>query len=453
MENTGIKKGILALIIICIIMILVIISVMILSRNKIKAENNNLENSLNTNVENNEISNTVNEIEDTTILNKQIHKEKEIMTYFSVEKNIKNYITYLRVNNQKAINSLSNGVSVFNANGLSSKTIITIKEMYSVDNDNGTTFFVKLDLSNNGEYTIKFIEDFINETFSISSMTSEEYNTSISGKSNIDYTKYVEIQKNEYNTIQYTNMSNSEVAERYLRSYIQKARYSPEEAYNSLDEVYRNARFGSFENFKKYLEGKAEELETLDPLSIKDASEFATIDEYTKYVNSLKKTGLTKFDKYTDGDIEYLVCLDTYGNYYIFKISYAMDYKLMLDSYTLNTPRFLEEYQKSNEQEKVELTINKVFEAINNKDFNYVYEKLDKDFKKTYFSDYNDFVQKMQNNFFDRNAVEFDEYDETDGVHEYTLIVTDANKIDKRELNLKVFITLGDNTDFTLKFE
>ena len=453
MENTGIKKGILVLIIICIIMILVIIAVMILSKNKTKAETNNLKNNLNTNVENNEISNKVNEIEDTTILNKQIHKEKEIMTYFSVEKNIKNYITYLRVNNQKAINSLSNGVSVFNANGLSSKTTITIKEMYSVDNDNGTTFFVKLDLSNNGEYTIKFIEDFINETFSISSMTSEEYNTSISGKSNIDYTKYVEIQKNEYNTIQYTNMSNSEVAERYLRSYIQKARYSPEEAYNSLDEVYRNARFGSFENFKKYLEGKAEELETLDPLSIKDASEFATIDEYTKYVNSLKKTGLTKFDKYTDGDIEYLVCLDTYGNYYIFKISYAMDYKLMLDSYTLNTPRFLEEYQKSNEQEKVELTINKVFEAINNKDFNYVYEKLDEDFKKRYFSNYNDFAQKMQNNFFDRNAVEFDEYDETDGVHEYTLIITDANKIDKRELNLKVFITLGDNTDFTLKFE
>ena len=52
-----------------------------------------------------------------------------------------------------------------------------------------------------------------------------------------------------------------------------------------------------------------------------------------------------------------------------------------------------------------------------------------------------------------KNAVEFDEYDETDSVHEYTLIITDANKIDKRELNLKVFITLRDNTDFTLKFE
>ena len=51
------------------------------------------------------------------------------------------------------------------------------------------------------------------------------------------------------------------------------------------------------------------------------------------------------------------------------------------------------------------------------------------------------------------NVNEFDEYDETDSVHEYTLIITDANKIDKRELNLKVFITLRDNTDFTLKFE
>ena len=233
-----------------------------------------------------------------------------------------------------------------------------------------------------------------------------------------------------------------------IKSSINFIVYSP-----LLDEVYRNTRFGSFENFKKYLEEKAEELESLDPLSVKDASEFATVDEYTKYVNSLKKTGLTKFDKYTDGDIEYLVCLDTYGNYYIFKISHVMDYKLMLDSYTINTPRFLEEYQKSNEQEKVELTINKVFEALNNKDFKYIYGKLDENYKNANFSNYNDFVQKMQNNFFDRNAVEFDEYDETDSVHEYTLIITDANKIDKRELNLKVFITLRDNTDFTLKFE
>lgn len=451
------KKGILILIALCIIAIIVIITILInLSSNKTQTNNNKTQNNLNTSGETNNTTNTETEIPkdpEEIYLNKEIHKEDKTMVFFSIEKNIKNYITYLRVNNQNAINSLSNGVAVFNTNGLSSKTIITIKEMYSVDNDNGTTFFVKLDLSNNGEYTIKVIEDSINGTFSISSMTSEEYNTSISGRSNIDYTKHVEIQKNEYNTIQYTNMSNSEIAERYLRSYIQKARYAPEEAYNSLDEVYRNARFENYENFKMYLEEKADELETLDPLSVKDASEFATVDEYTKYVNSLKKTGLTKFDKYTDGDIEYLVCLDTYGNYYIFKISHVMDYKLMLDSYTLNIPRFLEEYQNSNEQEKVELTINKVFEAINNKDFKYIYGKLDEDFKKTNFSNYDDFVQKMKNNFFDRNAVEFDEYDETDGLHEYTLIITDANEIDKRELNLKVLITLGDNTDYTLKIE
>ena len=56
----------------------------------------------------------------------------------------------------------------------------------------------------------------------------------------------------------------------------------------------------------------------------------------------------------------------------------------MLDSYTINTPRFLEEYQKSNEQEKVELTINKVFEALNNKDFKYIYGKLDENYKNAY---------------------------------------------------------------------
>lgn len=456
MTNNSMKRGVLLLLILCLIAFIAIGIVLIyLSKNKKEMEGNKIQTSTNTDVGNNVLipEELTEKIPEEMHFNKEIHKEDKTMVYFTVVKNIKNYLAYLKVNNQNAINSLSNGVLAFNANGLNDKTSLTVKEMYSVDNDNGTTFFVKLDLSNNGEYTIKFIEDFINGTFSISSMTSDEYNTTISGKSNIDYTKYVEIQKNEYNTIQYTNLSNSEIAERYLKSYIQKARYSPEEAYNSLDEVYRNMRFGSFENFKTYLANKAEELESLDSTAIKDASEFATTEEYTQYIRNLNKKGLEKFDKYTDGDIEYLTCLDSYNNYYIFKISYVMEYKLMLDSYTIDTPRFLEKYQAADEQEKVVLNIHRIFEAINNQDFKYVYEKLDEEFKNTMFSSYEDFVLKMENNFFKKNNIEFDEYHETEDLYEYTLIVTDANKIENRELNIKMIMTLENNTDYTIKFQ
>ena len=118
------KKGLLILIALCIIAIIVIIAILInLSNNKTKTNNNKTQNGLNTNEENNNITNTETEIEkepEEMYLNKEIHKEDKTMVFFSVERNIKNYITYLRVNNQNAINSLSNGIPVFNANGLSS---------------------------------------------------------------------------------------------------------------------------------------------------------------------------------------------------------------------------------------------------------------------------------------------------------------------------------------------
>lgn len=456
MANNNMKRGVLILIILCLIAIVAIGIVLVyLSKNKEEVGKNKIQTNTNTDSENIEkvLEPPEESIPEEMNLNKEIHKEDKTNVYFTVEKNIKNYITYLRVNNQNAINALSNGVSIFNTNGLSNNTTLSIKEMYSVDNDNGRAFFIRLNLSNNGDYTILLAEDFINGTFGIASITNDEYNATIAGKSSIDYTKHIDIPKNEYNAIQYVNLSNSEIAERYLKSYIQKARYSPEEAYNSLDEVYRNTRFGSFENFKTYLADKADELATLDNTAIKSASEFATAEEYTNYINNLNIKGLEKFDKYTDGDIEYLVCVDAYGNYYIFKISHVMEYKLMLDSYTINTPRFLEQYQTADEQGKTELNIRRIFEAIDNKDFKYVYEKLDENFKNTMFSNYEDFIKKMENNFFKKNSIEFDGYRETEEQSEYTLIVTDANKVESRELDIKMIMNFGNNTDYTIKFQ
>mgnify|MGYP000081844256 CR=1 FL=1 len=44
---------------------------------------------------------------------------------------------------------------------------------------------------------------------------------------------------------------------------------------------------------------------------------------------------------------------------------------------------FIEKYNSANEKTKVGLNIQKVFDAINNEDYEYVYNKLDNTFKQT----------------------------------------------------------------------
>jgi hypothetical protein len=46
-----------------------------------------------------------------------------------------------------------------------------------------------------------------------------------------------------------------------------------------------------------------------------------------------------------------------------------MDYKLILDEYTIDLPEFTEKYKKAAPQEKVGMNIEKIISAINNKDY------------------------------------------------------------------------------------
>ena len=60
-------------------------------------------------------------------------------------------------------------------------------------------------------------------------------------------------------------------------------------------------------------------------------------------------------------------------------------YSVVLDTYTIDLPEFIEKYNSANEKTKVGLNIQKVFDAINNEDYEYVYNKLDNTFKQTNF--------------------------------------------------------------------
>ena len=54
-----------------------------------------------------------------------------------------------------------------------------------------------------------------------------------------------------------------------------------------------------------------------------------------------------------------------------------MQYKVLLDTYTMILPEFAEQYDNLDNTKKVVMNIEKVIQALNLRDFKYIYNKLD----------------------------------------------------------------------------
>ena len=103
-----------------------------------------------------------------------------------------------------------------------------------------------------------------------------------------------------------TYVSDQDMAKIYLNDYINNMYSNIETAYNLLDEEYRNKKFGSLENYKKYVN------------SLK--------------FNSYKISTYSKYNK--EGYLVFKVT-DTNGNMFVFKTNGVMQYSVLLDDYTV----------------------------------------------------------------------------------------------------------------------
>ena len=103
-----------------------------------------------------------------------------------------------------------------------------------------------------------------------------------------------------------TYVSDEDMAKIYLNDYIYKMYSNQEEAYNLLDEEYRNKKFGSLEN-------------------------------YTNYVYSLQYSSYTLSKYYKQEKDGYIIfgVYDTNNNLFIFKTKGVLQYKVYLDNYTV----------------------------------------------------------------------------------------------------------------------
>lgn len=268
--------------------------------------------------------------------------------------------------------------------------------------------------------------DKTNKTFSVmpQEYVTELYGNIVEGQS-LDITVEQSIAINANNT--YTEREITE--ETYLKDLFAEIRTELlndyEEAYNHLDEEYRTQKFATLEDFSNFASGKAEEYRTM----------------------ALAQYQVTEEDGYT----QYLL-VDQNGKYYIANETAVMKYTTLLDTYTVDLPQFTESYNSANDSRKAGLNLQKVVDAINNNDYEYVYNKLDETFRANNFPTLESFEQYIQNNLYTSANVEFSNYQNSGELHIFDATFTDKNNESSNAITKTFIVKLLEGTDFVMSF-
>lgn len=303
---------------------------------------------------------------------------------------------------------------------------VDINEMYvSQINTNVSVYVVKGRLmeqktKNMSDFMIMLKLDLVSKTFSIflNNYIKDIYANTKVGE-NVEWKFDENIEKNDTNIYDYKNISDQTYIQDLLGKYQSEVLYDQETAYNNLDEEYRNARFGSYENFLTYAKQNI-----IRNVKLK-----------------LSKYQINNYENYKE-----YVCQDGDGNYYIFNEKGIMNYGLLLDTYSVNIPEFKKKYDSATDQVKVGMNIEKIKSAIKEKDYNYIYNKLDDTFKKNYFDSIDKFKEYIQK-VFTSDEITYDEFKDLGGVYTYKLLIND-----EASSNVTIIMQLNDNYDFKMSF-
>ena len=128
-----------------------------------------------------------------------------------------------------------------------------------------------------------------------------------------------------------------------------------------------------------------------------------------------------------------------------------MNYSVILDTYTIDLPQFLEKYNSANTVQRVGYNIQKCLDAINDADYTYVYNKLDSQFKNNSYPTEKDFTNSIKSKLFETNKVSSVSSSNEGNIYVYKMVIEDKNDQTKKQ-NLTVIMKLLEGTDFTMSF-
>lgn len=377
--------------------------------------------------------------------------------YYMVNDCIKKFVSYLEKNNNTAIYNLLNKQYANNNNMSTNNAIEKLstrqykdyepKKMYGITGNEYSTYYVSAKANNSDVFFIVNTDN-SSKSFDIQPSTKEEFDTKkeavIISKNKYEKT----IEANDDNVLNYRYYQQDDIVQKYFQNYLELALEKPEEAYELLENNYKTAKFSNVKDFEKYITNRRKKMETMCESLWKDYTDFSDYKDYEEYYRQVSKNGLEKYTVNQKDDGRQYICIDNYGNYYIFNVKAAMNYTIMLDIYTVDLPEFTEKYKNGTNQEKVALNIQKVVQALNNEDYQYVYGKLADSFKQKYFTSFEKFEKYAKNTFGAGMELSFGEFSEGNNVYTYSISLKTENKTISKTIIMKIV----NKTDFTMSF-
>lgn len=448
-----IKKYIIIVSVIIIFLITIIVGIIFLLKNKEIQEEQKMQD---------EYASHTGDVTEDIISTTETLKDND--TYFSIEKMVKDYYLYMKAENKEAILNLLNNEyinkneinieNVLQKIGLDNNADVDIKakEIYKQQKMlEYTTYFVEICHIKNTNYKNYYIlcTDNNNGTFDIQPINEEEYKKYIA--ENIQITNAT-IEKNNYNSIRRFFLSEEEIITRMFEDYIQNALYSPQDSYNSLNPEYREKKFGNFQSFQLFLDENRSVYESYDMRNAKKYEDFNNMEEYMLYLTTFQQIKLESYEKTMNNQYTQYVCIDNLGNYYIFRETAAMQYTVILDTYTIDLPEFVEQYERASEEDKVLMNIQKFFDAIEDKDYDYAYDKLDATFKSNNFATLESFENYVEQNFFEENTLSAGKAEKQGDVYLYNVTINDGTSNSNNSKTTSFVMRLGEGTDFVMSF-
>ena len=313
---------------------------------------------------------------------------------------------------------------VLNCLNKTNNSYIFTNEIYVQKNNNISVYAIYGLQNNNSVYYIISL-DYNNFTYNITQVTEDECNIIKNGKEN-EYVKQTNIEKNEDNTFVFKAMSDVEISVMYYNIIKNLLNSESEVLYNLLlDDQYKQKRFSNIEDFNEFVN--------------KNKSIYANMK-------------LSKYAKYKyDGYVQY-VCLDNNGDYFVINDNInTREYKILLDTYTIDQQEFIKKYNSATDNEKAGYDINKFFDAINANDYTYAYNCLAESFRQNKFSTQKQFENYIKNNFYNKNDVKYSNYRKEGNYYIYTVSIKNSNDT-TQSIQKDFIVNLKENRQFEMSF-
>ena len=300
-----------------------------------------------------------------------------------------------------------------------------VKEIYRLNKNEIEEYFVYVIQNNENKYFVAYLDQ-ENNSYMLEEISNTEYEDVKNEKINNKFLQVKTIENNGNNEYTFELMSDVKIANMYFDIIKNILNSEPEVLYDILDTDYQQKKFGSIENFMEYVDNNK---------------------------NRFTNMQISKYAKYTyEGYMQY-VCLDTNGEYYIINEDTTTgDYKILLDTYTIDQPEFIEKYDSASDVEKAGYDIDKFITAINTKDYNYAYNHLAQSFKQNNFTTLESFINYIQNNFYSNNECEITNGQKEGNYYVYTVNISNANQENSGITQKNFVVNLKENREYELSF-